>query len=93
MSPLHFFFIFCNQLEFHKARRVPHFQFRALDMAPTLAVLGLSFKLSKVFPVFYVGVKLESDDKDAENGKTLEVLTFDFLKNIQPEVEQKIIQE
>ena len=62
-------------------------------MAPTLAVLGLSFKLSKVFPVFYVGVKLESDDKDAENGKTLEVLTFDFLKNIQPEVEQKIIQE
>ena len=33
-SPLHFLKIFCNQLEFHKARR-------ALDMAPTLAVLGL----------------------------------------------------
>ena len=26
-GPLHFFFIFCNQLEFHKARRVPPFQF------------------------------------------------------------------
>ena len=26
-SPLQFFFIFCNQLEFHKARRVPPFQF------------------------------------------------------------------
>ena len=24
---LHFFFIFCSQLEFHKARRVPPFQF------------------------------------------------------------------
>ena len=38
---LQFFFIFCNQLEFHKARRVPHFQFWALDMAPTWAVPGL----------------------------------------------------
>ena len=26
-SPLQFFFIFCYQLEFHKARRVPPFQF------------------------------------------------------------------
>ena len=26
-SPLHFFFIFCSQLEFHKAQRVPPFQF------------------------------------------------------------------
>ena len=40
-SPLQFFFIFCNQLEFHKAGRVLTFQFWALDMAPTLAVLGL----------------------------------------------------
>ena len=39
--PSIFFFIFCNQLEFHKARRVLPFQFWALDMAPTLAVLGL----------------------------------------------------
>ena len=26
-SPLHFFFNFCSQLEFHKARRAPHFNF------------------------------------------------------------------
>ena len=32
------FFIFCNQLEFHKAQRVPLLQFCALDIAPTLAV-------------------------------------------------------
>ena len=38
---LHFFSFFCNQLEFHKARRGPPFQFWASDMAPTLAVLGL----------------------------------------------------
>ena len=35
------FLIICNQLEFHKARRVPLLQFWALDIAPTLAVLGL----------------------------------------------------
>ena len=41
--PFIFFSFFCNQLEFHKARRVPPFQFWALDMAPILAVLGLLF--------------------------------------------------
>ena len=38
-------FIFCNQLEFHKAWRVPLFQFWALDMVLTLAVLGLLFHI------------------------------------------------
>ena len=40
-APLQFFFIFCNQLEFHKARRVPLLQLSPLDIAPTLAVLGM----------------------------------------------------
>ena len=37
------FFIFCNQLEFHKVQRVPLSQFWALDIAPTLAVPCLLF--------------------------------------------------
>ena len=47
MSPF-IFLIFCNQLEFHKAQRVPLLQFWALDIAPTLAVPGLLLLIIEV---------------------------------------------